>query len=708
MKFKPILSAVAPVLSALLASFNFPLSTAYAQGTAFTYQGQLQNNGNPAGGTYNFIFTLFATNTGGTSIAGPLTNSAVSLSNGLFTVFIDFGASPWRGATNWLQIAVETNGGSAFTPLSPRQELTPTPYAIAAGSFDGTLGSASLSGTYTNPLAFNNAANQFTGIFSGNGAGVTNVNAATLGGLSAKGFWQSAGNAGTSPALGNFLGTTDNNPLALEVNGQRALLLAPSPVIGVSGAPNVVAGSPTNVVGAVSGATIAGGGAVNYPGYTATANSVDGDFGTVGGGMGNSAAAGSTVGGGGFNTAATYATVGGGFTNIAGGAGSFIGGGGYNGVGFGGNQATGAASVVVGGMANTAGGAGSFIGGGGYDGINTSGNTNDGAAATIAGGSGNSISAFAEYAFIGGGIDNAVGIGAQNATVGGGVGNVANAYATTVGGGYENTASGQYASVPGGYGNTAGGRMSFAAGGNATASDNNSFVWSDGSRSMSSQGANSFAILATGGVYLYTTNGTSVVLDNTGDLNFGATTRQMLNLWSTSYGIGVQDFDEYFRTAGQFYWFLNGSHNNTNGNSGGGMTLMTLSTSGLTVNGTFVSASDRNLKENFRSVDGPQVLALVSALPISRWNYKADPACQHLGPVAQDFYAAFGVGPDDKHIATVDESGVALAAIQGLNQKLEQQLKAKDAQIAALEAKSQSLEQRVEKLEKLVREGVQE
>jgi trimeric autotransporter adhesin len=58
---------------------------------------------------------------------------------------------------------------------------------------------------------------------------------------------------------------------------------------------------------------------------------------------------------------------------------------------------------------------------------------------------------------------------------------------------------------------------------------------------------------------------------------------------------------------------------------------------------------------------------------------------QHVGPMAQDFHAAFGVGPDDKHIATVDADGVALAAIQGLNQKLEQQLKEKDARISALE-----------------------
>ena len=93
---------------------------------------------------------------------------------------------------------------------------------------------------------------------------------------------------------------------------------------------------------------------------------------------------------------------------------------------------------------------------------------------------------------------------------------------------------------------------------------------------------------------------------------------------------------------------------------------------GLYVNGTFVSASDRNLKENFKPVSAREMLDKVATLPISRWNYKQDASSEHVGPMAQDFYAAFSVGPDDKHITTIDESGVALAAIQGLNQKLEE------------------------------------
>ena len=80
------------------------------------------------------------------------------------------------------------------------------------------------------------------------------------------------------------------------------------------------------------------------------------------------------------------------------------------------------------------------------------------------------------------------------------------------------------------------------------------------------------------------------------------------------------------------------------------------------------------------------MLAKVVALPLTAWNFKTDEMkTRHLGPMAQDFKHLFGLGQDDKTIATVDASGVALAAIQGLNLKLIAQTKDKDAKIAALE-----------------------
>ena len=88
-------------------------------------------------------------------------------------------------------------------------------------------------------------------------------------------------------------------------------------------------------------------------------------------------------------------------------------------------------------------------------------------------------------------------------------------------------------------------------------------------------------------------------------------------------------------------------------------------------NGVALS-SDRNAKENFAAVNAQAVLEKVAALPVSEWNYKTDKKAEHIGPMAQDFHAAFGLdGTDDKHISVVDEGGVALAAIKGLNEKLE-------------------------------------
>jgi hypothetical protein len=108
--------------------------------------------------------------------------------------------------------------------------------------------------------------------------------------------------------------------------------------------------------------------------------------------------------------------------------------------------------------------------------------------------------------------------------------------------------------------------------------------------------------------------------------------------------------------------------------------------------------SDRNAKENFTAINARDVLARVAALPVTEWNYRTEgKAVQHIGPMAQDFQAAFGLaGPDDRHIAVVDEGGVALAAIQGLNQKLEEQAKAKDAEIQNLKARLDKLEQLLE------------
>lgn len=264
-----------------------------------------------------------------------------------------------------------------------------------------------------------------------------------------------------------------------------------------------------------------------------------------------------------------------------------------------------------------------------------------------------------------------------------------------------------------------------------------------------------------------------------GSLSFGATTRQMLNLWGTAYGVGVQADSTYFRSGGDFMWFRRGEHSDTQGDAGaGGERLMRLTSAGrlglgvespaypldvqassavarlvttnggfgsvlvlqnrtatpqylgainfesptttagqigyladhqmtfrvngsqrmvidsagnIAITGAFSQASDRNAKENFMPVDPQEILEKVASLPLSEWNYRQDPATRHVGPMAQDFHAAFGVGPDERHITTVDADGVALAAIQGLNRKLE-----------ASRRENAELRERLERLERLV------
>ena len=109
------------------------LADARAQSTAFTYQGRLNDGATPANGSYDLRVALYDTVALGSQWGNLLTNSATAVSNGLFIVTLDFG-NQFPGANRWLEIAVRTNGGGTFSALSPRQKITPTPYAMFAAS----------------------------------------------------------------------------------------------------------------------------------------------------------------------------------------------------------------------------------------------------------------------------------------------------------------------------------------------------------------------------------------------------------------------------------------------------------------------------------------------------------------------------------------------------------------------------------------------
>ena len=169
-----------------------------AQPTAFTYQGRLADNGAPANGNYDLRFTLHDAEAAGGPVGTPIAVALVAVSNSLFTVTLDFGASVFNGSARWLEIAVRTNGSvAAYSTLAPRQPINSTPYAIQAlnaasaasatmvtGPIADTLLSANIPRLTSNlvfsgAVTFNHPASSFQGSFSGNGAALTNVDLRT-------------------------------------------------------------------------------------------------------------------------------------------------------------------------------------------------------------------------------------------------------------------------------------------------------------------------------------------------------------------------------------------------------------------------------------------------------------------------------------------------------------------------------------------------
>ena len=436
------------------------------------------------------------------------------------------------------------DGINGSVVLNPVQNLTPTPYAVeavnanSASNLLGTLPASQLGGIIPaahlpGSVVTNNAAGlTLAGTFTGNGAGLTGVNAAKLGGLTSASFWQTNGNAGANPTNGAFLGTTDNLPLEFRVKGQRALRIEYATNLSYGYSPNIIGGYPSNVVGnGVFGAVIGGGG------YTIFPNVVGANFATVVGGAGNTAS--------GFASTAM----------------------GYQ------NTASGNYSTAMGAVANAI-HAQSFV-------------WNDGLYGTF--------SSTAPYQF------------SVNAS-----GGVVLAGEVQIG-----TGAGDYHYVGLGTGNSEG------------------YIWGSYpyfNADWISMGDNFYA----------DANGNGQVF------NHGAGTSRISAGWS-----------EIVLAVGDV-------------NVGPSTVRVDATLSGVNVYGTFNNYSDRNAKQDFAPVSASQILEKVLQLPVSEWSYKEDAKTRHIGPVAQDFHSVFNIGTDDKHIAPIDESGIAFAAIQGLNQKLKE------------------------------------
>lgn len=170
-----------------------------------------------------------------------------------------------------------------------------------------------------------------------------------------------------------------------------------------------------------------------------------------------------------------------------------------------------------------------------------------------------------------------------------------------------------------------------------------------------------------------------------------ASTRRLLDMQNNG-GIRMRMSDNSTSTA----WAFQNIGTQFLLDANGGANEMILTTTGdMTITGTLTQLSDRNAKTDIEPVDGDDVLARVGEMPINTWVYKANSRERHLGPMAQDFAAAFGLGADDLHVAPSDVAGVALAAIQALDTRL----KEREAEMAALQAQNAQLAARLAALE---------
>ena len=280
------------------------VATAVAQGTAFTYQGRLNDGGVARSGTYDLQFTLYnSTSVPGTVVAGPVFATGVPVTNGLFTVTLDFGSGVFLGQALWLDIGVRTNGGGSFVTLSPRQALTSAPYAAFALN--------------TPANARNNVTGSYGAIGGGTGNSVTNLYA-TVGGGNANiaGGWDSSVGGGQFNQAIAFSATVAGGYLNVATNSYAT-----------------VGGGFNNAAGGNS-ATVAGGYENSSTGSDAfvgggNGNVSSGNSSTIGGGSANNATgiASTVAGGTGNNATNLYATVGGGAFNTSGGVAATIPGG---------------------------------------------------------------------------------------------------------------------------------------------------------------------------------------------------------------------------------------------------------------------------------------------------------------------------------------------------------------------------------------------
>ena len=212
--------------------------------------------------------------------------------------------------------------------------------------------------------------------------------------------------------------------------------------------------------------------------------------------------------------------------------------------------------------------------------------------------------------------------------------------------GQKNTASGQWSAALG-QNNTASGENSLVAGKNSSATANQSIALGD---NVFASGISSVAI----GFSTTANSPFSIVLGSSASSN-AKTGVFVFGDSSNPLNVLAEANDQFIaRAAGGVKFFTNSA--------------MTTGVNLPANGGAWSNLSDARMKANFRDLDGEDVLAKLARIPIREWNYiSQDASIRHVGPTAQDFHAAFGLGEDERRISTLDPDGISLKAIQALD-----------------------------------------
>jgi hypothetical protein len=716
------------------------------------YQGHLTDEGGaPLDTVISMTFTIYDDETAGATIWTE-TQPSVEVSAGLFNVLLGsqngIPDTAFDDTIRWLGIQIGSD-----PEIVPRTKLVTVPFAFQALSV-ATVDGATGGNVYGNLRLHSYL---YVGDYDGeagyleitDGTDNTIMAYGTTGSLDMEGDLDISGKA--TLGWGNI-----NTGADAFVAGRANEVTEQYATVGggfgntAAGLRSTVGGGMRNFVGSVH-ATVAGGYGDTVDASSGTIgggfsnrisedygtvsggnqNIVSGTYGTIGGGWGNSATAlRSTVPGGGSNTASgPNSIVSGGVVNAASGSGSAVGGGQAD-------TASGGYSVVCGGYLNVVGGDRSTISGGNSnrcsgDSATISGGSRNSATgnnSVIAGGTGNEAAfislgppmdplggwstvgggrdnrALGDYSTIGGGQDNTAAAGwtptyggystvaggqdnhafAMYSTVGGGRVDSARTQYATVGGGYMNVAgagllanpdSGEAATVAGGYSNRAAGYFSAIGGGESNTA---SGWYSTVSGGIDNDNAGSYSTIPGGYNGTLTSNANySMAFGRDVYVNTAYRVVFFDSAYSGRLGINRDDHSGV--------GIAHPIHVGTDGTNGNG--------AHLTAGGTWTNGSSRTIKENFQSLNPRELLAKISGLPVEGWNYKGTDE-RHIGPVSEDFVAAFDVGTvqngrrDNKYLSPGDVAGVALAGVKELveeNQELRQVIEELQQRITDLE-----------------------